>query len=142
MVKISSEDPWAARELPWPEVQKLSRWALDSFLAARNKNDTSAGSTEEEAAVLRKKLADDRERIRRQAFSRPWNGEKKLVASPFRTPDNYTSADALSAVQTRLSGGDRARTKTLSPPVRFSVGPDGKQIPRAFDPAMIRRQVS
>jgi hypothetical protein len=142
LLKIGAEDPWAARELPWPEVQALSKWALDTFMKARNENDTSTGSTEEQAAALRKKLADERARIRDKAFNRPWNGSQRPMGSQFRKPDDYTSADAPSAVQTRRSGRGRDRTVTLSPPVRFSKGPDGKQIPREFDPAMIRRQVS
>jgi hypothetical protein len=125
-LRVTSADPWAARELPWPEVQELAKWALDKFLEARKKNNTGP-TNEKEAAALRRKHEAEQQRIHDRASSRPWDGSYKIQ-----------HPDMKPAVQTRMP----YKFRNQSPPVRFPRDADGKEKSLPFQPAMIRRQVS
>jgi hypothetical protein len=114
LIKISDADPWAARELPWPEVQELSKWALDQFIEARNKNDTTTRNADEESAALLRKLAEDRQRVYDLAYKTPWgkghgpdgHGTRRTAT---RIADKHAATYAPPGVSTGLVRAQRPR---------------------------------
>jgi hypothetical protein len=111
LVVISAADPWAAREYPWPKVQALARWTLDTFLRARGQPDKLS---DVEAEARRKRLTAEEELIR----TRVGIDGSTLDVLPIRKFPTLPSPEA--AFETEKL----ARTDARNPPIIRKVGFD------------------
>jgi hypothetical protein len=113
---ISAADPWAAREYPWPKVQAMVRWTLDTFLKARGQPDKL---DDVEAEARRKRLAAEEELIR----TRVGIDGCTLETLPIRKFPTLPPPEAAFEME-RL-----ARPDARQPPIIRKVGFDGSVPP-------------